>query len=50
LQNNNEERTQKRRYNDVLHNGRLIDNADVLASLRSDHDHVDCVITMDWTK
>jgi hypothetical protein len=40
----------ERDYNHVLHEWRLIDNPDVLASLRSDHDHVECVITMAWTK
>jgi hypothetical protein len=40
----------ERGYNNALHRWRLIDNTDVLASLRSDHDHVDCVITMGWTK
>lgn len=35
-------------YNDARHSGRLIDNTDVLASLRSDHDAAEPVITMLW--
>lgn len=35
-------------YNDARHSRRLIDNADVLASLRSDHDAAEPVITMLW--
>jgi hypothetical protein len=37
-------------YNDALHSRRLIENTDVLASLRSDHDALECAITMVWTK
>ena len=38
----------KNHYNDARHTGRLIDNTDVLASLRSDHDAAEPVITMLW--
>jgi hypothetical protein len=42
--------TQKNKtdYNDAPHTRRLIDNTDVLASLRSDHDAAEPVITMLW--
>ena len=40
----------KNHYNDARHSRRLIDNTDVLASLRSDHDALEHVITMAWTK
>ncbi len=33
-----EEENKRNDYNDVLHSRRLIDNTDVPASLRSDHD------------
>jgi hypothetical protein len=35
-------------YNDAPPSRRLIDNTDVLASLRSDHDAAESVITMLW--
>jgi hypothetical protein len=35
-------------YNDARDSRRLIDNIDVLASLRSDHDAAEPVITMLW--
>jgi hypothetical protein len=35
-------------YNDARDSRRLIDNIDVLASLRSDHDAAELVITMLW--
>jgi hypothetical protein len=38
-------RKNKNHYNDARHSRRLIDNADVLASLRSDHDAAEPVIT-----
>jgi len=44
-----EEERKRNDYNDVLHSRRLIDNTDVPASLRSDHDGLECVITMGWT-
>ena len=45
-----DEERKRNDYNDVLHSRRLIDNTDVPASLRSDHDGLECVITMGWTK
>jgi hypothetical protein len=45
-----EEERKRNDYNDALHSRRLIDNTDVPASLRSDHDGLECVITMAWTK
>jgi hypothetical protein len=41
-------REDKNHYNDARHSRRLIDNTDVLASLRSDHDAAEPVITMLW--
>jgi hypothetical protein len=38
----------KNHYNDARDSRRLIDNADVLASLRSDHDDAEPMITMLW--
>jgi hypothetical protein len=38
----------KTHYNDARDPRRLIDNTDVLASLRSDHDAAEPVITMLW--
>jgi hypothetical protein len=43
-----EEGTTRTTYNDARDSRRLIDNTDVLASLRSDHDGPDRVITMLW--
>ena len=43
-----EEEKNKNHYNDARHSRRLIDNTDVLASLRSDHDAAEPVITMLW--
>jgi hypothetical protein len=43
-----EEKKKKNPYNGAHHSRRLIDNTDVLASLRSDHDGPERVITMLW--
>jgi hypothetical protein len=43
-----EEKKNKNHYNDARNSRRLIDNTDVLASLRSDHDAAEPVITMLW--
>jgi len=40
----------KNQYNDAGCSRRLTDNADVLASLRSDHDAAEPVITMLWNE
>ena len=40
----------KNDYTDARHTGRLIDNTDVLASLRSDHDAPEPLITMLWNE
>jgi hypothetical protein len=45
-----EKEERKTDYNDVLSPRRLIKQLDALASLRSDHDALDSVITMVWTK
>jgi hypothetical protein len=45
-----DEERKRNEYNDVLHARRLIDNTDVPTSLRSDHDGLECVITMGWTR
>jgi hypothetical protein len=37
-------------YNDARHARRVTNNTDVFASLRSDHDAPERVITMAWTK
>jgi hypothetical protein len=42
------EKKNKNHYNDARDSRRLIDNTDVLASLRSDHDAAEPVITMLW--
>jgi hypothetical protein len=43
-------RTNKNPYNDAGYSRRLTDNTDVLASLRSDHDAAEPVITMLWNE
>jgi len=40
----------KNQYNDAGYSRRLTDNADILASLRSDHDAAEPVITMLWNE
>jgi hypothetical protein len=45
-----EEWKNKNDYNDARHSRRLIRNPDVLASLRSDHDRAEWVITMLWNE
>jgi hypothetical protein len=42
-------REKKNPSNDARHVRRLIDNTDVLASLRSDHEAAEPLITMPWT-
>jgi len=45
----NTKKEKKNHYNDARHGRRLIDNTDVLASLRSDHEAAEPLITMPWT-
>ena len=45
-----EEERKRNDYNDVIHSRRLIDNTDAPRRFAPDHDRLECVITMGWTK